>query len=83
MKYAGIIVVTFMLLFTKATAQSNCGYPWDKTYKIPKDETLTVSGEKGKVIVIKFMRCALEESAMGRTGKVTFYKKDSSVKLIL
>lgn len=78
MKYTNIIIVVFMLLFTKASAQSSSnGYPWDKIYKIPKEQTLTVNGEKGKVIVIKAIKSALEEGAIGRIGKVTFSKKDS------
>lgn len=57
MKQLLSLLVIFTLSFSYAYAQTpGNAVPWDIVYKMAKDETRTIKGEKGKVILVTFLR---------------------------
>ena len=78
MKHSIMLVLAFVLCFTPASGQTLANAtPWDAAFEIPKGETRTIKGEKGKITVVTFWRSSLAESSVVRTAKMSINKKDS------
>jgi hypothetical protein len=77
MKYAALLLLAFTFSFKHANAQATGnGLPWDALYKIPKDETRTIKGEKGKIIFITYWRSSPYEGVVARYD-MSVKKKDA------
>ena len=77
MKQLLTLLVFFTFSFSTVLAQApGNGLPWDVVYKMTKEEVRTIKGEKGKVLLITFIRQRGEKTIFSG-AELTLSKTDA------